>query len=68
MINSNISLATFKKYDPDTQNYNRYHEVEQMPLSTFMACLDNLSQLMEVHWSIDFLNPDFTTATVYVKY
>lgn len=67
MINSNISLITFKKYDHDTQNYTRYHEVEQMPLSTFMSYLDNLSQLMEVHWSIDFLNPDFTTATVYVK-
>lgn len=68
MTNSTISLTTFKKYDHDTQNYTWHHEVEQMPLSTFMACLDNLSQLMEVHWSIDFLNPDFTTATVYVKY
>lgn len=65
---STISLVTFKKYDQATQTYNWYHEAERMPLLTFMQCLDNLSQLIEVHWSIDFLNPDFTTATVYVKY
>lgn len=68
MGDKNINLTTFKKYDSDTQTYNWHHEVENMHVSAFMQCLDNLSRLMEVHWSIDFLNPQFTTATVYVKF
>ena len=68
MINSNINLVTYKKYNSDTQSFDNYHQVENIDLHTFMACLGNLELLMEVHWSIDFLNPDFTTATVYVKF
>ena len=68
ITSSNIDLVTFKKYDSDTQTYDWHHEVENMTVSTFMQVLDNLSELTEVHWSIDFLNPGFTTATVYVKF
>lgn len=63
-----INLVTYKKYNSETKTYDRYHEVENMDLSTFMLCLNNLSELMQVHWSIDFLNPKFTTATVYLEF
>lgn len=68
ITSTNINLVTYKKYNDDTQTYEWHHEVENMCVSTFMQALDNLSELMEVHWSIDFLNPDFTIATVYVKF
>lgn len=68
ITSANINLVTFKKYDAGTQTYDWHHEVENMTVSAFMQCLDNLSNLMDVHWSMDFLNPDFTIATVYVKF
>ena len=68
MANSNINLVNYKKYNSDTQLFDKYQEVENIDLHTFMVSISNLELLMEVHWSIDFLNPDFTTATVYIKF
>lgn len=68
MSKSTIDLVTFKKYNPETQSFIKCNEIKYMNLSTFMAYLNNLPSSIDVHWSIDFLNPDFTTATVYVEF
>lgn len=57
----------YKKYNSSTGEYEVYHVLHDMPVCTFLAALDNLSVYAELHWSIDFLNPEHTTATVYFK-
>lgn len=68
MSKSTIDLVTFKKYNPDTKSFIKVNEIKNMSLSDFMSYLDHLPKSTDVHWSIDFLNPDFTTATVYVDF
>lgn len=69
MITSSIiNSIKYKKYDSSTDNYTVYREVHDMPVCTFLQCLDNLAVYAEIHWSMDFLNPDHTTATVYLKF
>ncbi len=68
ITSSYITEVKYKKYDSATGHYELHHVVHDMPVCTFLSGLDNLSVYAELHWSMDFLNPEYTTATVYLKF
>lgn len=68
VTSAHITEVKYKKYDSATGDYELHHVVHDMPVCTFLLGLDNLSAYADLHWSMDFLNPEHTSATVYLKF
>lgn len=68
ITDSTINHVVVKRWNADNNEFEIVTTVEDMLFVTFVDYLDNLSTVADVHWSIDYLNHDYTTATVYVEF
>lgn len=63
-----INVTTIKHINNDG-DITTISKVPDMPVYLLLDYINNLtSQCESVNWSMDCLNPDYTTATVYVAY
>lgn len=67
VTDSIINTVVVKRWNRADSEYDRVHVEHDMLFSTFLDYVDNISTLEDVNWSVDFLNPDDTSATVYVN-
>ena len=67
-VTNSITKVVVKRWNDSTDKYDVMHTVDNMPLVTFINYLDNLSTIAELHWSVDYLNPGYTRATVYLEF
>lgn len=67
VTDSIINTVVVKRWNRQEQVYDRINVEHDMLLCTFLIYVDNLSTISDVSWSIDYLNPDDTLATVYVN-
>lgn len=67
VTDSIITKVVVKRRNDSTDDYEVMHTVDNMLFVTFIDYLDNLSTIAEVHWSVDYLNLEYTRATVYVE-
>lgn len=67
VTDSIINTVVVKRWNSADSEYDRMHVEHDMLLCTFLIYVDNLSTISDVSWSIDYLNPDDTLATVYVN-
>lgn len=67
VTDSIITKVVVKRWNDSTDKYDVIHTADNMPFVTFIDYLDNLSKIAEVHWSVDYLNLEYTRATVYVE-
>lgn len=63
-----INRVVVKRWNSTDNEYDRMHVEHDMLFGTFLDYVDNISTIAEVNWSVDFLNPDDTLATVYVTF
>lgn len=68
VTDSIITKVVVKRWNDSTDSYEVIQTVDDMLFATFVDYLDNLSTSAEIHWSIDYLNPGYTRATVYVEF
>ena len=68
VTSSIINKVVVKRCTSSDKEYDLMHEVDDMVFSTFVDYVDNLSTIADVHWIVDFLNPEYTLATVYVTF
>lgn len=68
VTDSVINHVIVKRFNESTDNFDVVHTVDDMQLVTFIDYLDNLATIADVHWSVDYLNLDYTRATVYVTF
>lgn len=68
VTSSIINTVTIKRRNDNTNEYDVMTTIDNMLFSAFINYLDNMSTIVEVYWSVDFLNPGFTTATVYLDF
>ena len=68
VTNSIINKVEIKHWDEDLDEFDVLHIAKDVQLTTFISYLDNLSTIASVNWSLDFLNPGHTRATVYVEF
>lgn len=61
-----INHVVVKHWNDETCVFDVNYTADNMVLATFIEYLDSISTTATVNWSIDFLNPAYTTATVYV--
>lgn len=66
--NSIINKVEIKHWDEDLDEFDVLHIAKDLQLTTFINYLDNLSTIARVSWSLDFLNPGYTRATVYLDF
>ena len=67
VTDSIITRVVVKRWNASTDKYDVIHTVDNMLFAAFTDYLDNLSSIAEVRWSVDYLNPEYTRATVYVE-
>lgn len=67
VTDSIINTVVVKRWNNSDKEYDRMHVEHDMLFGTFLDYVDNLSTIEDVNWSVDFLNPDDTLATVYVN-
>lgn len=67
VTNSIINTVVVKRWNRQEEVYDRMHVEHDMLFCTFLDYVDNISTISDVNWSVDFLNPDDTLATVYVN-
>lgn len=68
VTNSVINKVVYKRRNNVTNGYDVVNIVEDILFVTFIAGLDSLCLLGEVHWCVDYLDLDHTQATVYVEF
>ena len=68
VTNSIINKVEIKHWDEDLDEFDVLHIAKDVQLTTFINYLDNLSTIASVNWSLDFLNPGYTRATVYLEF
>ena len=68
VTDSILTRVVVKRWNDSTDKYEAIHTVDNMLFAAFIDYLDNLSAIAEVRWSIDYLNPLYTRATVYVEF
>lgn len=69
MINDSIiTEVVVKSRNDSTDQYEVIHTADNMMFADFIDYLDDLSTVTEVHWSVDYLNLEYTRATVYVDF
>lgn len=67
VTDSLINTVVVKRWNRADSEYDRMHVEHDMLFGTFIDYVDGLSTIVDVSWSVDFLNPDDTLATVYVN-
>lgn len=67
VTDSIINTVVVKRWNSADSEYDRMHVEHDMLVGTFLDYVDNLSTIEDVNWSVDFLNPADTLATVYVN-
>lgn len=67
VTDSIINTVVVKRWNRTEKVYDCMHVENDMLFGTFLDYVDNLSTIEDVNWSVDFLNPDDTLATVYVN-
>lgn len=68
VTSSIINNVTIKRRNDKTDEYDVMRTIDNMLFSAFINYLDNISTIAEVYWSIDYLNPDYTRAVVYLEF
>lgn len=68
LTDSVINKVVVKRWSDSTEKFEIIHTTENMPFVTFVDYLDNMSTVVTPHWSIDYLNLGYTTATVYLEF
>lgn len=68
VTSSIINEVVVKHWTHSVNGFETVNTVDDMPFSSFINYVDNLSTIVDVSWSVDFLNPKFTRATVYVEF
>lgn len=68
VTSSVINHVTIKRWNDKTKEYNVMATIDNMLFSEFINYLDNISTIAEAHWSVDYLNLDYTTAVVYLEF
>lgn len=67
VTDSIINTVVVKRWNRQEEVYDRIHVYKDVLFGAFIDYVDNLSTIEDVSWSIDYLNPDNTLATVYVN-
>lgn len=68
VTSSVINHVTIKHWNDKTKEYDVITTTDNMVFSAFINYLDNISTIAEAHWSIDYLNLDYTSAVVYLEF
>ena len=68
VTSSIINNVIIKRRNDNTNEYDVMTTIDNMLFSAFLNYLDNISTIAEVYWSIDYLNPDYTRAVVYLEF
>lgn len=68
VTSSVINEVVVKRCNHFVKGLETVNTVHDMLFSAFIDYVDNLSTIVDVSWSVDFLNPEFTRATVYVDF
>lgn len=68
VTSSIINHVTIKRRNDNTGEYVVMTTIDDMLFTAFINYLDNISTIAEAHWSIDYLNLDYTRAVVYVEF
>nr|DAK74299.1 MAG TPA: hypothetical protein [Caudoviricetes sp.] len=68
VTDSVINKVVVKRWNDSTEKFEIIHTTENMLFVTFVDYLDNMSTIATPHWSIDYLNLGYTTATVYLEF
>lgn len=63
-----INKVVVKRWNRSDNEYDRMYVAHDVLFGTFIDYVDNISTIADVNWSVDFLNPDETLATVYVTF
>ena len=66
VTDSIINEVVVKRWNRSYEVYDRVYTANDLPFGTFIDYVGNLSTIADVSWSVDYLNPDDTSATVYV--
>lgn len=68
VTDSIINHVVVKRFNESTDDFDVVHTVDGLPFNVFIDYLDNLTTIAAVHWSVDYLNLEYTRATVYVTF
>lgn len=68
VTDSIINDVVVKRWNSSEKVYDRMCTANDVVFGTFLDYVDNLSTIADVNWSVDYLNPDATSATVYVAF
>lgn len=63
-----INHVTIKRWNHNTDEYDVMKTIDNMLFSAFINYLDNISTIAEVYWSVDYLNPGYKRAIVYLDF
>lgn len=67
VTSSIINHVTIKRWNDNTNEYDVMATIDNMLFSAFINYLDNISTIVEAHWSVDYLNLGYTRAVVYLE-
>ena len=68
VTSSIINHVTIKRWNDNTNEYDVMTTIDNMLFSAFINYLDNISTIVEAHWSVDYLNLGYTRAVVYLDF
>lgn len=68
VTSSIINHVTIKRWNDNTNEYDVMKTIDNMLFSAFINYLDNISTIVEAHWSVDYLNLGYTRAVVYLEF
>lgn len=68
VTNSIINKVVIKRWNDSIGKFEIIHSTENMPFTSFIQYLDNISFVTKPNWSIDYLDLEHTTATVYLEF
>ena len=68
VTSSIINHVTIKRRNDDTDEYDVMTTIDDMTFGAFIKYLDNISTIVEAHWSVDYLNLGYTRAVVYLDF
>lgn len=68
VTSSIINHVTIKRWNDNTADYDVVTTIDNMLFGVFINYLDNISTIARAHWSVDYLNPSYTRAVVYLEF
>lgn len=68
VTDSVISKVVVKRWNDSIGQYDIINTAENVPFVAFVDYLDNISAIATPHWSVDYLDLGYTTATVYLEF